>query len=122
MPTSELNQDQLKQLTNLLKDQRQQLNAQLKNSETSSQPVTLDQQSVGRVSRFDAIQQQQMAKANRQQDTLVLKAINASLVRVKNDEYGYCLECAEPIGFARLQVQPHAGLCLACQSALEGNK
>ncbi len=121
MPDSELNPDQLKLLINLLKEQRQQLNTQLKNSEADSQPVTLDQQSVGRVSRIDAIQQQQMAKANRQQDTVVLRAINASLVRVENDEYGYCLECCESIGFARLQVQPHAGLCLSCQSILEQN-
>ncbi len=119
MPADELTPSQLKQLMNLLNKQKQQLNQQLENSSESSQPVTLDQQSVGRVSRIDAIQQQQMAKANRQQDTLVLKAINASLIRVGNDEYGDCLECGEPIGFARLQVQPHAGLCLDCQSALE---
>lgn len=119
MPVEELSPAQLKQLVNLLNEQKLQLIQQLEHSEASSQPVTLDQQSVGRVSRIDAIQQQQMAKANRQHDAQVLKAINTSLLRVENLEYGYCLECGEPIGFARLQVQPHADLCLVCQSALE---
>ena len=119
MNTEELDKIQLKQLIALLKERKGLLSEQLKNSEANSQPVTLDQQSVGRVSRIDAIQQQQMAKANRLQDTFVLKATIASLHRVESEEYGYCLECGEPIGFARLQVQPHADKCLACQSALE---
>lgn len=119
MSTVELTKAQLKQLIALLNEQKRQISQQLEQNLESSQPVTLDQQSVGRVSRIDAIQQQQMAKASRQQDTAILKATCASLKRVENDEYGYCLECGEPIGFARLQVQPHASLCLDCQSAME---
>ena len=119
MNTEELSKDQLKQLIALLNAQKRQISLQLAQSLANSLPVTLDQQSVGRVSRIDAIQQQQMAKANRQQDSQVLKATNACLKRLEKDEYGYCLECAEPIGFARLQVQPHASLCLDCQSSLE---
>ncbi len=119
MPIEELRSTELEQLINLLNAQRLQLIQQLENSESSTQPVTLDQQSVGRVSRIDAIQQQQMAKANRHQDMLVLKAINDCLARVEKDQYGFCLECGEPIGFERLQVQPHASLCLTCQSARE---
>ncbi len=121
MPGEELSPAQLRTLINLLVENKQQLEQQLQNSEANSQPVTLDQQSVGRVSRIDAIQQQQMAKANRKQDMLVLKATNTSLTRVEKDEYGYCQECGDPIGFARLQVQPHAALCLNCQSTREKN-
>jgi DnaK suppressor protein len=121
MPVCELDTIQLKQLINLLTEQKQQLNQQLASSEASSQPVALDQQSVGRVSRIDAIQQQQMAKANRQQDTLTLKATIAALKRVENDEYGYCLECGESVGFSRLRIQPHAEMCLECQSAIENS-
>ena len=117
----ELTNSQIDELTALLNQQKLDLTQQLKNSEENSAPVTLDQQSVGRVSRIDAIQQQQMAVANREQDTAILKQINASLSRVENDEYGYCQECGEPIGFARLQVQPYAANCVACQEGLEGN-
>lgn len=119
MSDQELTTRQLNQLVELLNQRKQELLDQLKNSESSTKPVTLDQQSVGRVSRIDAIQQQQMAVANREQDRNLLIAINNSLDRVDNDEYGYCLECAEPIGFARLQVQPQAEFCVVCQEAME---
>ena len=119
MSHQELTSTQLNQLIKLLKAQQKQLQQQIDNSETDVQPVTLDQQSVGRVSRIDAIQQQQMAIANREQDRKLLIAIRKSLVRVDNDEYGYCLECAEPVGFARLEVQPQAEYCVRCQEKME---
>lgn len=115
----ELTTDQIDKLTRALNQQQQNLQQLLQDNQKSSAPVTLDQQSVGRVSRIDAIQQQQMAVANREQDSMMLKLINAALERVKHEEYGYCLECGEPIGYARLQVQPQSPNCMACQSVLE---
>lgn len=121
MSEQDLTSEQLKLLIQSLKSGRQTLLDKLENSESSAKPVTLDQQSVGRVSRIDAIQQQQMAVANRQQDNQLLKLINNSLDRVDRQEYGYCLECGESIGFARLQVQPQAAFCVSCQEKLERN-
>ena len=115
----ELKPQQLNLLQNSLKEKRQALEAQLKSSDPDTKPVTLDQQSVGRVSRIDAIQQQQMALANQQQSTQLLKRIELALKRIDSGEYGCCLQCEEPITFARLQAQPFADLCLDCQSASE---
>ncbi len=120
MSNNELSAVELQQLKGLLEAQKQTLEQQLKQVEASTQPVTLDQQSVGRVSRIDAIQQQQMAVANRQTLMQHLYATNNSLKRIGDSEYGYCLECAEPIGFARLQVKPYAPYCLTCQTDKEG--
>lgn len=122
MPEEDLSPTELNLLSDLLEQQKIDLKQQLENTQADSKPVTLDQQSVGRVSRIDAIQQQQMAMANREQNKNLLIAINKSLNRVDIDEYGYCLECGECIGFKRLQVQPYAEFCLDCQSALEKNK
>jgi len=115
MSAPELTQQQLVQLHSALEDKRQQLES----SDLDTKPVALDQQSVGRVSRIDAIQQQQMALANQQQSTQLLKRIELALQRIDSGEYGFCLQCEEPIAFARLQAQPFAGLCLDCQSASE---
>ena len=81
--------------------------------------MTLDQQSVGRVSRIDAIQQQQMAIANRAQATQELGRVERALARIDDGDYGSCLECGEAIAVARLQAQPWASLCIDCQSARE---
>ena len=119
MSTAELEQRQIDELRGLLEARRRELEAQLASSEDDTKPVTLDQQSVGRVSRIDAIQQQQMAIAGQQQASRLLRRVELSLQRIDNGEYGFCLQCAEPIAFARLQVQPFASLCIECQSASE---
>lgn len=119
MGNEELSAVQSQQLVGLLNEQKEQLQQQLESSEADVKPVTLDQQSVGRVSRIDAIQQQQMAIASQEQARNLLIATNNSLTRFDNGEYGYCLECGDPIGFARLQVQPQAEFCVACQQKME---
>ena len=47
------------------------------------------------------------------------QVVNALVQRIDSGEYGCCLQCEEPIAFARLQAQPFASLCLDCQSASE---
>ena len=121
MSTQELSQAQIDQLSQLLMAQHQELGVQMEDADAATRPVTLDQQSVGRVSRIDAIQQQQMAIANQQQTAQLLKRIELALQRVDNDEYGLCFQCEEPIAFARLQAQPFASLCIECQSASESD-
>jgi len=119
MPIVELTAKQIKLLSNQLKLKAKELEAQVEDSRKNAEPVTLDQQSVGRVSRIDAIQQQQMAMANREQSILLQNQVSAALRRVESEEYGFCLQCGEPIGFARLEAQPFTSHCLDCQSALE---
>ena len=119
MPVVELTAKQITYLGKQLQMKAAELEAQINESRQNTEPVTLDQQSVGRVSRIDAIQQQQMAVANREQSILLLKRISAALRRVESDTYGYCLQCEETIGYARLKAQPFASHCLDCQSALE---
>lgn len=119
MSASELSPQQLEQLQKSLATKKKDLEAQLVSVDLDTKPVTRDQQSVGRVSRIDAIQQQQMALANQQQSTLLLQRVELALRRIDSAEYGYCLQCDEPVAFARLQAQPFASLCLDCQSASE---
>jgi DnaK suppressor protein len=84
-----------------------------------SETVQLDQQSVGRVSRGDALQQQAMANANRQHYEQQLRLIAAALRRIEEGDYGLCMACDEPISSPRLDAQPEVRLCLACQSETE---
>lgn len=81
---------------------------------TSTATVMLDQSSVGRLSRMDALQQQAMAQSTRQRVELELRRIEATLRRCDDGSYGYCLECDEPIDPRRLELDPAATLCIAC--------
>ncbi len=77
-------------------------------------PVILDQQSVGRLSRMDAMQQQEMAQAEARRRAGDLARIERALVRIAEDEYGWCAECGEPIAYKRLEIDPAAPLCIGC--------
>jgi len=76
--------------------------------------VELDQQSVGRLSRMDALQRQAMAEASERARSVELQKIDAALQRIAEGEYGYCLECGEEIAPKRLEVDPAASHCIRC--------
>lgn len=76
--------------------------------------VELDQQSVGRLSRMDALQQQEMAQAEARRRTSDLARIDIALKRIDEDEYGWCAQCGEPIAYKRLEIDPAAALCVTC--------
>jgi RNA polymerase-binding transcription factor len=53
---------------------------------------------------------------------LLLNRVNrlsAALERLDEGEYGVCVECAEPIGPARLDALPEVQTCVRCQTGLE---
>jgi len=78
--------------------------------------VQLDQQSVGRLSRMDALQNQAMAKAQQARRDAEAKALRAALARIDADEFGYCEECGEDIAPKRLELNPTVTRCIGCAS------
>lgn len=81
--------------------------------------VELDQTRVGRLSRMDALQQQAMSRENQRRRALELKRIGQALGRIRDHEYGYCVECGEEIAENRLGIDPAASLCIRCASEQE---
>ncbi|MEM0945801.1 MAG: TraR/DksA C4-type zinc finger protein [Pseudomonadota bacterium] len=76
--------------------------------------VTLDQQSVGRLSRMDAMQRQAMAQATARRRVAERARIRSAIARLDEGEYGYCTDCGEDIDPARLEANPAVALCLTC--------
>lgn len=76
--------------------------------------VALDQQSVGRLSRMDALQNQAMAKAQHSRRALERKRLKAALLRMDEGEFGSCEDCGDDIAPARLDLDPAALLCISC--------
>lgn len=118
---NELDTHILEALQHQLEQDEISLLATLKGLENASATVELDQSSVGRVSRMDAMQQQAMAQAERQKITMKLKAIKSALKKISSDDFGYCEQCDDLIQLARLKVKPETPYCLACQEKLEKN-
>ncbi|MCC8417155.1 MAG: RNA polymerase-binding protein DksA [Rickettsia endosymbiont of Bryobia graminum] len=49
----------------------------------------------------------------------LLDKIEEAMVRIENNEYGYCEETGEPIGLKRLEARPVATLCIEAQERYE---
>ncbi len=99
---------------NMLEKQKLELEELQEMSEESRDTVTLDQQTVGRLSRMDAMQMQAMAQATERQRKLQLEKIESALKRIDENEYGYCSNCGEEIEEKRLQIDPATLLCINC--------
>jgi DnaK suppressor protein len=83
-------------------------------SKQTGEPVELDQARVGRLSRMDAMQAQQMAleAARRRQHQLLM--VEGALRRLESGEYGYCFVCGKEIDVRRLAADPTNTRCVAC--------
>ena len=80
----------------------------------ASRVVELDQAAVGRLSRMDAMQAQQMAQETERRRHLQLQKIEGALRRIEADEFGYCYVCGNEIDTGRLQVDPTITRCTKC--------
>ena len=76
--------------------------------------VVLDQTSVGRLSRMDAMQNQAMQLETERRREVELARIDAALTRLAEGEYGYCTACDEDIQAKRLDMDPAVPLCIDC--------
>jgi DnaK suppressor protein len=109
----ELTPEVLEELRFRLVQLQHEVEANLAGLQEEAKPVDLEL-SIGRLSRVDAMQQQQMATARMQRLQDQLQQIRSALARVRSGTYGDCLKCEEPIGAQRLRARPEALVCRAC--------
>lgn len=88
--------------------------AAIESASESSKPVALDQTMVGRLSRIDAIQQQEMALAAKRRREQLVRQIDEALKRIESGDYGYCVKCDEEIAEKRLELDPVVLTCVNC--------
>ena len=97
-----------------LRTLRAQLQAELEEGREAAKPVDLGQ-AIGRLTRMDALQQQQMAVARVERLRKRLQAVSAAIARVQAGTFGECVDCGEEIEPRRLEARPETFFCLSCQ-------
>ncbi len=112
---SPVNDSELQQIRSQLEQMKRGLleDEQAFNRE-GARPVELDQSRVGRLSRVDAMQAQQMALDGERRRKLQMVKVEAALARISNKSYGYCSECEEEIDPRRLSINPTNEMCVRC--------
>ena len=92
---------------------RREIHMLMETGDSETAPVKLDQTSVGRLSRMDAMQRQAMAQETERRRHNDLRKIEAALKRIEEGEYGYCVNSGDLIPRARLELDPAAATTVA---------
>jgi DnaK suppressor protein len=95
-------------------DELSNLGGLMETSAEDSRPVQLDQQSVGRLARMDAMQRQAMACETQRRRRNRRVQLLQTLRRMDENEFGYCANCGEEIPDGRLDIDPTFHLCVKC--------
>jgi DnaK suppressor protein len=116
---SALTAEQVTELRAELERELARLDRTMESSREAAKPVMLDQTSVGRVSRVDALQNQAMSVDLHARNEARRAQIVDALERISAGTYGICARCSQPIPYGRLLVFPEARSCATC-GAREG--
>lgn len=85
----------------------------LESNTQETEVVQLDT-AIGRLSRMDAMQNQQMALELKRRQEARLQRVKNALKNIDRGKYGVCGKCRQPIDESRLEVQPDAVMCIRC--------
>lgn len=108
-----LSTEQIEFYRNLLQTRQEETDRQFAELEEMSQPVSPDP-AIGRLTRQDAMQQQQMTLESRRRLELRRTQLQTALKRIDNNTFGVCVLCKKPIAEARLEMLPESPLCVPC--------
>jgi len=109
-----MDEGEIEQIRQKLLGLRSELQELEETFQETSAPVELDQARVGRLSRMDAMQAQQMAlEAARRRQNQLLK-VEGALRRIESGDYGYCFVCGDEIDVRRLSIDPTNTRCMVC--------
>lgn len=98
-----------------------EIETELSATSDSTKPIAPDV-SVGRLSRLDSMQMQQMALAGKRRLEEQRARLHEAVRRIDAGTYGRCARCDEDIAIERLQHQPDAVMCMPCLQALAPKK
>ena len=105
--------DQLIDLEERLQEEIENLRREMESSAAEREAVSPDK-AIGRLSRLDAMQMQEVAKDAQRRREERLHLLEAAQDRMDDGEYGRCEICQEDIPFPRLEAQPEATRCGPC--------
>jgi DnaK suppressor protein len=105
--------DELVELEVIISEEIDKLRERSETSEEEREAISPDV-SIGRLSRLDAMQIQEIAKEGERRRQERLPRLEYALDLIDDGEYGKCERCQSWIPFERLKVQPESLLCARC--------
>ena len=87
----------------------------IQDMEEMTQPVK-PENSLGRISRMDAIQNKSVMEVNLRNKKKKLSKLKLALSNIDSDTFGICDTCKRPIQEARILFMPESTKCIHCAS------
>ena len=105
--------DEIERLRKKLEELAQEIGQYLRDSELSAAAVEPDK-GLGRLSRMEAMQDQQLVLEMRRRKKRQKLEIQNALDRIGAGKYGKCAFCGKKISFDRLEAFPEVQTCVTC--------
>jgi DnaK suppressor protein len=106
--------EEIQTLRDGLTRELEKLERSLKTTRRAARPVRLDQTSVGRLSRIDAIQNQSFSQGMQDRQQIRAALLEEAFKRLEDGSYGLCQACGGTIQFQRLMLFPETQTCSTC--------
>ena len=108
-----LSADELIDLEEFIVGELARIREESESSEEEREAISPDV-SIGRLSRLDAMQMQEVAKeANRRREERIAR-LEVALDQLDEGTYGRCEACGDDIDYQRLKISPEATRCSHC--------
>ena len=85
----------------------------IKETEAMTQPIS-PENSIGRVSRMDAINNKSVMEASLRNKISKRNKLKLALTKIDNPNFGHCEACGKNINPARLMYMPESTKCINC--------
>ena len=108
-----VNANRVEHFRERLRELAEEIKSDLASNRDDAGIVELDT-SIGRLSRMDAMQHQQMALELRRRRENQLLRIENAFKRMDKGQYGVCGKCRRPIDEMRLEIFPDGVTCVSC--------
>lgn len=108
-----MKQEELKKLEKEIKEMIKQLSVEISDLEESAGPVA-PENSIGRISRMDAINNKSVVEASLRNRKRKLSKLHLSLENLHKPGFGLCSNCNKSINPKRLMLMPQSDKCVNC--------
>ena len=108
-----MTQKELEKLALEIKERIQSLEIEIRDLELSAAPIA-PENSIGRISRMDAINNKSVIEASLRNRKKKLSKLHLALSKIGSPGFGSCASCKKQINPKRLILMPESDKCVMC--------
>ena len=108
-----MKQEELQKLEKEIRELILVAQAEINALEESAAPIA-PENSIGRISRMDAINNKSVVEASLRNRKKKLSKLHLSLSKVHKPGFGICVYCKNPINPKRIMLMPQSDKCVNC--------